>query len=77
MLTINLIAFESYEDFNDFINDLASFQFHHLIHTEEVDETRYFIVALHNNVYNHFKVQEFLKSYNFKLLSHSLYLFHQ
>lgn len=69
MLTTYAIAFPAFEDFNDFIDKLNSWNLRHLIHIEDDDEQRYFIVILHKNIYNHYKVREFLESYNYSLKS--------
>lgn len=69
MLTTYVISFDSVEDFQDFCNDLESYNLRHLIHIEIVDETPYYIVILHRVIYNHFKVQQLLKSYTYKVKS--------
>lgn len=69
MLSTCIVSFDSFEDFNDFCKDLDSYHFHYLIHFEDRDDIRYFVVVLHKAVYNHFKVQEFLKSYDYKYKS--------
>lgn len=69
MLTTYVISFDSVEDFKDFCNDLESYNLRHLIHIESVDVTPYYIVILHRVIYNHFKVQQLLKSYTYKVKS--------
>lgn len=69
MLTTYALAFHSFEDFNNFITDLNSYNLRHLVHIEDVGDRRYFIVILHKCVYNHYKVREVLGFYNYSLKS--------
>lgn len=69
MLTTYVISFDSVDDFKDFCNDLKSYNLRHLIHIEDIDGTPYYIVILHRVIYHHFKVQQLLKSYTYKVKS--------
>lgn len=69
MLTTYVISFDSKDDFRDFCNDLESYNIRHLIHLENIDDSLHYIVILHRVIYNHFKVQQLLKSYTYKVKS--------
>lgn len=67
MLTSYILSFDSFEAHSDFRDLLDKYHLHYIIHVEDVDDERFYFVVLHKYVFNHFRVQEVLESFNYRV----------